>query len=259
MSSTSASLTSTTTSSTTSSTPQTSTSTSTSSTTSATSVTSGTTTSPAACVTTSPSNSTQGQELVSWLGNYTSLAITFQGTKNGNTSNLDFSYTIAYRSPTTYKVNLNIVLKSKPRDYTMWVLTNGTVLALLTPSGENLTGYAASDKVFGFFSGLETLATIGLQSNNAAFFHSTGNSTVTIGSNSFAVTNYTLNTTPETIQGCNGSGSATLTTYTASLGTPTGSSFELVAAATFVGSITDAWGTTTTVDYTYQVTGLTVG
>ena len=198
-----------------------------------------------------------GLDLVSWFGNYTSLAISFQGTKNGNTSNLDFSYTIAYKSPTTYKVNLNIVLKGKSRDYTLWDFRNGTVLALLAPGGKNSTGSAASNTVFGFFSGLETLDTIALQSNNAAYFHSTGTSTVTIGSNSFTVTNYAIITTPETIPGCGGSGSATLSTYTASLGTPSGSSFELVVSATFVGSFTDASGTTT-VNYTYQITALTV-
>jgi len=194
---------------------------------------------------------------VGWFGNYSSLAISFEGTKNGNTHNLDFSYTVAYASPTTYKVNLNVVLNGKSRAYTLWDLRNGTVLALLLPNGENDTGYAASNTVLGFFSGLETLDTIALQTNNAAFFHSTGTSPVTIGSNSFTVTNYTLNTTPETIQGCNGSGSATMSNATTSLGTPSGSSFELVVSATFEGSFTDASGTTT-VDYTYQITALTV-
>jgi len=185
------------------------------------------------------------------------LAISFEGTKNGNTRDLDFSYTVAYASPTTYKVNLNVDLNGKSRAYTLWDLSNGTVLALLAPNGVNSTGSAASNTVLGYFSDLETLYAIALQSNNAAYFHSTGNSTATIGNNSFAVTNYALNTGNETIQGCGNSGSATLSSYTASLGTPSGSSFELVVSADFVGSFTDASGTTT-VNYTYQITSLTV-
>jgi len=194
---------------------------------------------------------------VGWFGNYSSLAISFEGTKNGNTHNLDFSYTVAYASPTTYKVNLNVVLNGKSRAYTLWDLRNGTVLALLLPNGENDTGYAASNTVLGYFSDLETLDTIALQSNNPAYFHSTGTSPVTIGTNSFTVTNYASNTTNETIQGCNNSGYGTLSTYTTSLGTPSGSSFELVVSATFAGSLTDASGTTT-FDYTYQVTAFTI-
>ena len=185
------------------------------------------------------------------------MAISFEGTKNGNTRDLDFGYTVVYKTPTTYKVNLNIDLNGKSRAYTLWDLSNGTVLALLAPNGVNSTGSAASNTVLGYFSDLETLDTIALQSNNAAYFHSTGNSTVKIGTNSFMVTDYALNTAIETIQGCSNSGSASLSTYTASLGAPSGSSFELVVSANFVGSFTDASGTTT-VNYAYQLTALTV-
>jgi len=63
------------------------------------------------------------------------LAITFQGTENGKAVDLDFSYTVAYKGPPTYKVNLNIVLNGKSHPYTLWDLSNGTVLALLARTG----------------------------------------------------------------------------------------------------------------------------
>jgi hypothetical protein len=187
------------------------------------------------------------------------LAISFQGTRNGKAVVLDFNYSVAYKSPTTYKVNLNIVLNGKSHPYTLWDLGNGTVLALHPPKGVNSTGLAASNTVLGYFYDLEALYTLALQSTNAAYFHPTGNSTVTIGTNiPFTVTNYVANTTPETIQGCSNSGYGSVTNYSVNLGTPRGSSFELVVSSTFVGSITDASGTTTTFDFTYQTTAFTV-
>jgi len=219
--------------------------------------TSSNTTSSAACITTSPSNSTEGQNLVAWFGAYSSLTIGFVGTKNGSPENLNFTYTVVSKSTTTYEVNLNLILNGKSRTYTLWDFTNGTVLALLPPSGVNYTGSTASNIVLGFFSGLETLNTIALQSTNTAYFHATGTSTVTIGTNSFTVTNYALNTTPETIQGCSNSGSADLNSYSVSMGTPSGSSFELVVSATFAGAFATVSGNST-VDYTYQLTALSV-
>ena len=186
------------------------------------------------------------------------MAITFQGTKNGKAVTLDFSYTVAYKSSTTYKVDLNIVLNSKSHPYTLWDFSNGTVLALLAPNGVNSTGSAATNTVLGYFYDLETLYTLALQSTNAAYFQATGTSTVTIGTNSFTATNYVANTTPETIQGCNNSGYGSVSNFNVSLGTPSGSSFELVVSSTFAGSITDASGTTTTFDFTYQTTAFTV-
>ena len=248
---------STTTSSTQSSTTTTESST-TSSPSSTTFSTTSSTTSTAACLTISPSNSTEEQELVGWFGNYSSLAVTFNGTKDGKAVDLTLSYTVAYKGPPTYKVNLNIVLNGKSHPYTLWDLSNGTVLALLAPNGVNSTGSAASNTVLNYFYDLETLYTLALQSTNTAYFHSTGTSSVTIGTNSFTVTNYVTNTTPETIQGCNNSGYGSVSTSNVNLGTPSGSSFELVTSSTFVGSITDASGTTTTLDFTYQTTALTV-
>lgn len=177
---------------------------------------------------------------------------------NGKAADLSFTYTVVAESQTTYKVNLNAVLNGKTSEYTIWDLTNGTVLALLLPSGKNDTGTVANNLVLGVFSNLEILDTIALQSTDTFYFHSTGTSVATIGTNSFPVTNYIPNTTQENLQGCDNSGHGTLSNYSVNLGTPIGSSFELVVSANFVGSITNASGTTTTFDATYHVSAFTI-
>ena len=180
----------------------------------------------------------------------------FVGTKNGSTHDLNLTYTVVYHTSTTYKVSLNYALNRASKTATMWIFDNGTVLSLYA-KGENYTGSTANNIVLNYFSDLETLNIFALQaSSDALYFHSTGNTTTQIGTNSFPVTEYGTNTSPEKIQGC-GAESGVLNTYNVYLGTPTGSSLKLVTYASFSGSLTTASGTTTE-DYTYQLTALTV-
>ena len=120
--------------------------------------------------------------------------------------------------------------------------------------------YSKQSSGFSAGADLRELYTLAQQSTNVAYFHSTGTSTATIGTNPpFTVTNYVANTPNETILGCNNSGSGSLSKYSVSLGTPKGSNFELVVSSTFVGSIfSEASGTTTTFDFTYQTTAFTI-
>ncbi|MGA2664548.1 MAG: hypothetical protein ABSF83_06375, partial [Nitrososphaerales archaeon] len=60
----------------------------------------------------------------------------------------------------------------------------------------------------------------------------------------------------ETVQVCDGE-TAVLTAYNVFVGTPSGSSLAVVTHAQFAGTLTDSSGTTT-LDYTYQLTALTV-
>lgn len=166
------------------------------------------------------------------------------------------TYTVISHNSMIYKVSLEYTLNQSPKPVTMWVADNGTVLALYV-KGVNYTGSAASSMVLGYFSDLDTLNTIGLQESTVtSYFHAAGNSTVSIGTNSFAVTDYVANATPETVQVC-GLGTAVVNTYSVYLGTPEGSSLELIAYANFSVSLATESGTTT-LDYTYQLTGLTL-
>jgi len=94
------------------------------------------------------------------------------------------------------------------------------------------------------------------QSQYSNLFRSNGTSTATIGTQSFSVTNYVTNTLPKTIQLCNGE-SDTLTAYSLSEGTPSGSTFELPVYVNIGGTAT-ANGTTTPFYFTVNITAFTV-
>ena len=180
---------------------------------------------------------------------------------SGNTSTMtktrtfSFTYTVAYMSSTTYKVNMEYVAK-KTVTFTAWFLKNGTTLAIST-NGGNITGAQASNDVQEYFGDVASvLGFVQDQSLYSNLFHSNGTSTVTIGTNTFAVTNYAANTLPETIQRCNGE-TTVLTAYNLSEGTPSGSTYELPANVYIAGSTT-ANGTTRPFSFTFQVTAFTI-
>ena len=184
------------------------------------------------------------------------MNFSFQGTKNGNQKDLNLGYTVVSKNSTTYQVNIDYTLNSKSKAGTIWILNNGTILAGEL-NGKDYNGSTASDFVLNGFVDLDTIYNLALQASTIpAYFHSVGTSTATIGTNSFTVTDYVANTTPETVQGCNGS-TALIDTYNVYLGTPNGSSLELVTSANFSVTLTTSSGTNI-LDYTYQITSLTV-
>ena len=202
------------------------------------------------------SNSTVGQSLVGFFKAYSSMALYFLGTKNGVQKDLNLSYAVVSESSTMYKVNINYTINGKGRDGTVWIFSNGTILAGEL-NGKNYTGSTASDFVLNAFVNLDTIYNLALESSTIpAYFHSGGASMTTIGANSFTVTDYIANTTPETIQGCSES-SVLIDAYTVYLGTPSGSSLELITSANFSVTFTTPSGSDT-LDYQYQITGLTV-
>lgn len=178
------------------------------------------------------------------------------GTKNGATENLNITYTVVYHSSTTFKVSLSTDLNGAVTPSTVWILNNGNVVALYA-TGTNYTGTEANNILLGYFADLETLNVFALQESTVStYFHSAGTSTAKIGTNSFTVTDYVANATPETVPTCF-SETATLNSYNVYLGTPSGSNLEIVTYSQFSGTLTTPFGTNT-LDYTYQVTALTV-
>jgi len=214
------------------------------------------TTQTSSCYVETSSNSSVGQALVGFFSAYSSMSFGFQGSKDGVQKDLNLSYTVVSQSSTTYEVNIDYTLNGNTKAGTIWIVNNGTILAGEL-DGKNYTGATASTFVLDAFSDLDTIYNLALQSSTIpAYFHSVGTSTVTIGTNSFTVSDYVANMTPETIQGCSGS-SAVVNTYNVYLGTPTGSSLELVTSANFSVALTTSSGTTT-LDYEYQITALSV-
>ena len=164
---------------------------------------------------------------------------------------------------TTYQVNIVDVLPSQTYYTTVWFLKDGTVVAL-DLAGHNFTGSSASTHFQTYFSPWEKDIEYGqlmMMPTSLSLFHSTGTSTVTLGPSTFAINNYTANSLPETIVGCNGQ-SITPTTAGFSIGTPSGSSYPLITYIDVAGSETTVGvsGTpsTTTYSFTAQITSVTV-
>ncbi|MDA4137346.1 MAG: hypothetical protein OK449_10170 [Thaumarchaeota archaeon] len=183
------------------------------------------------------------------------------GTSTTTPSSYNFSesYKIDYASSTTYKVTVTEVSGSTNIVTTVWILKNGTALAIaVTGDPQNITGSEAQDFIIGTFVGftlqVQADAELTYYTNNG-FFHSTGTSTVSIGPTNVKVTNYVANTLPETVDECGQT--TTLTAFSLSVGTPSGASSPLVTYEHFAGSDV-VNGQTDSFSIVLQVTSITL-
>jgi hypothetical protein len=162
-------------------------------------------------------------------------------------------------SPTTYKVNVSFATSDQNTTMTVWILKDGTVLAI-NEAGQNLTGSIAQQIATSIFAGFEAYNSAGAQLSaytSASYFHSTGTSSVTLGPTTMTVTNYEANTLPVTVTYC--TGSTTFTAYALSVGSPPGTNTPLITLEHFAGTSTDnTTGKTSTIDYTLQITSITL-
>jgi hypothetical protein len=192
------------------------------------------------------------------LSAFSALELQFNGTSNGQTSSITESYSVVYASATTFKVNLNFQGNGENENSTAYILRNGTTIAI-SEAGYNLTSSISADMTVGLFAGfsaeIQAANQLPTYTSNQ-YFKSTGTSSVTLGTNTFKVTNYVANTLPQTITPCNGSPS-TLTAFNLSVGTPSGSSTKLVTYLSISGTETVA-GAAQSYSETITVTSLTV-
>jgi hypothetical protein len=142
---------------------------------------------------------------------------------------------------------------------TAWILrSNGSAIAI-DEAGYNLTSSITGSLVVGLFAGfsaeIQAASQLSTYTSNQ-YFKSTGTSSVTLGTNTFTVTNYVANTLPQTITPCNGS-PTTLTNFALSVGTPSGSSTKLVTYLAIAGSDTIN-GVATPYNTVIKVVSLTV-
>lgn len=191
---------------------------------------------------------------------FSSMKLDYNVTSGTNTESLTEAYTTVYASSTTFKVDVTSIASGENSTATAWILkSSGTAIAI-DEAGTNLTGSLSQEMVVGLFAGfsaeVETASQVSTYTASQ-FFHSTGTASVTLGTNTFTVTNYAANTLPETISGCN-LAPTTLTGYTLSVGTPQGSSYKLVTSLTLAESSTSG-GVTTTTNVSVKVVSLTVG
>jgi hypothetical protein len=179
---------------------------------------------------------------------------------NGEAFIYTASYTRVYASSTTYKVN--IVSSEYVSPTTMWLLKNGTILAInyvaLNYTGAAANAYYQSSRLFtAWGSELASGQQLATTYASSSFFHSTGTSSVTLGPSTFTVTNYAANSLPEAIPDCSG-GTNTVTTFGMSVGAPSGSNYILPSYVNMGGSETTGAGLTTTYSITSQTTSVTV-
>ena len=218
-----------------------------------------TTTLTATCPPKTQSNSTTiVLALIPWLNSYPSLTLSFTGKTSTMSSNhtFTFSYSVVYVTSTTYKVDLTYTA-TKSHQFTAWLLRNGTALGIYNDqNGLNDTSAQVSSDLqtyFGQFASIQGF--LQEQSIYSNLFRSTGTTSVTIGSQTFNVTNFVTNTLPETIQLCNGE-TDTLTTYNLSEGTPGGATFELPVYVNIAGTASEN-GTTSPFGFTVNITAFT--
>jgi hypothetical protein len=193
------------------------------------------------------------------LSAFSALELQFNGTSGGTPSSITESYSVVYASATTFKVNLNFQGDGQNMNSTAWILrSNGSAIAI-DEAGYNLTSSITGSLVVGLFAGfsaeIQAASQLSTYTSNQ-YFKSTGTSSVTLGTNTFTVTNYVANTLPQTITPCNGS-PTTLTNFALSVGTPSGSSTKLVTYLAIAGSDTIN-GVATPYNTVIKVVSLTV-
>jgi hypothetical protein len=178
---------------------------------------------------------------------------------NGESSNFTASYTVVHVNSTTYEVNIVDKVPGQTYSTTVWLLKDGTVVAL-DLAGHNFTGASASTHFQTYFAPWEQDIEFGQQittSTSFSFFHSAGTSTVTLGPSTFTVTNYAANSLPETISLCNGDSETLTTAGSFSVGTPSGSSYPLITYIDVAGSGTIG-GAPSTYSFIAQITSVKV-
>jgi len=198
-----------------------------------------TTISGSSCITIPASSAQPSSIIISLLNAYTALTWVFQGAVNGSAYNFTASYNVVLVNLTTYQVNILELTSNRSISATIWFLKDGTVAAL-DIDGSSFSGTLAGYYFQTYFSlwenTIEYAQLIVASTSSSSFLHSKGTSTITLGRSEFAVTNYTADSLPETIQGCNGE-SVTLNSGSIfSVGAPTGSTYQLVTYLTAAGS-----------------------
>jgi len=209
----------------------------------------------ATCTTTTTSSATTAVlALIPWLNAYPSMTLSFNGNTSTMTTSRSFtySYSVVYVTSTTYKVDGDYV-STTSHQFTAWLLKNGTALAVEIGQHNDTGAQAASDvqTYFGGFASIQGF--LQEQSLYSNLFRTNGTSTVTIGTQTFTVTNYVAVTLPETIQLCNGEAD-TLAAYNLSEGTPSGSTIELPTYANIAASTSNG----THFAFTVEITAFTV-
>jgi len=160
----------------------------------------------------------------------------YSGTSSGKSENETFGYTTSAISSGVYNVTVS-TSDVTSGGFSFVVDTNNNTVISANLEGYVVTGSQAKeefDSLMGLF-GLEEYYTgeIGVFTDST-YFTNQGTSTQTFGTVSFPVTTYGLNSANEQINYCGVS--ATITSYTLSVGTPPGTSLLFITQLQFSGT-----------------------
>jgi hypothetical protein len=186
------------------------------------------------------------------------MSVSLSGTSDGKAVNVSESYVVTSKGP-PLSVNMSFTANATSESFGMSINPNGT-LASISINGSTIPSQYvgqygslyASSLFFGFGFEVEYHDSLG-NFTSPSIVHSTGTSTVTIGSVSVPVTTYTLNSSPESADYCGGK--VTLNSFTLSEGMPAGSQFPLVTYLNVAGSGTSN-GNSTSYNVTLKITNL---
>lgn len=212
------------------------------------------TVSTASCAVTSTSLPQPASAIVPLLNAYASLTQRVQGSANGTSFDITASYHVIYATQATFKIGVSEVQAGQNNSATVWLQRDGSILAMEL-AGHNFTGATAAGYFQAYLGLWEEELMYAQQITTAtsySYFHSTGTSTVTIGSSTFTTTSYEADSLPETVQGCSGP-ALTLTKGSFSAGSPGGSSYPLIVSIEIAGS-----AGSTTFDFSSQITSVAV-
>jgi hypothetical protein len=209
-----------------------------------------TTTSTTATTTSGPVDYTP--QYIGLIREFSSIQFNINGTESGTAENETFGYTTSTVSSGVYNVSVSI--SAAPVSVSFIVNTNNDTVVSANLEGTIFTGAEAKSEFNSFMGlfGLEAYYSGNIGVFTApAYFTKEGTATKTYGTVSFSVTTYGLNSANENIDECGVS--ATITSYTLSVGTPPGTSLLFITYLQFSGTSNG-----TSEDITFQLVSMTL-
>ena len=192
-------------------------------------------------------------QYIGLIKEFSSIEFKINGTSSGTAENETFGYTTQATQPGMY--NVSVATSAVTGSFNFIVDTNNNTVLSANLFGTIITGAQAKvefDSFMGLF-GLEAYynGNIGVFTD-PTYFTKEGTSTQTFGTVSFQVTSYGLsNPSGEVLNDCGVS--ATITSYTLSVGTPPGTSLLFLVYLQFTGTEN---GTTSSI--TFQLVSMTL-
>jgi len=167
------------------------------------------------------------------------MEVKYIGTAGGQAFNFDSSYRVLAATSsggvTTYKVAVNSTVAGTPLATTVWIKSDGTVIAV-EEAGMNITGSTASSLFMGTLVAftIEQASIAQISAYTGSHFKQSGTTTATFGPTTMTVTNYEATSLPITYTYCGTT--LSLSAFALQFGTVPGTNYTLVTQLTLKGT-----------------------